>query len=370
MPHEMTPRERVRTAMSRQVPDRVPKGCDFTPAAYDKYLAHVGGELDLDPSIPEQAAKIPGPAEYFDMEVRGVGFMGPDTMPDFRPWFCEDLPDNTGFSEYGTAFVPGTFYHFTRYRFPLENAQTVADIDALPWPDFTPASRHDHLEAQVAALQAEGWYTIGGVGHIFENAWQVRGQEPLFEDMIRRHDIATDIYDRMTEDRAFQARRFCEAGCDSIVCGDDVGMQDRMMFSPAMWRHWLKPRWQYVWQIAKKANPDVQLWYHSDGAIQPIIPDLIEIGLEILNPVQPECMDQAWIKREYGDRLAFWGCVGTQTTMPFGTPEEVRANVKWLIETMGAGGGLYLAPTHVLEPDVPFENVLALMQAIKDFGTY
>jgi uroporphyrinogen decarboxylase len=370
MPAEMTPRERVRTAMSRQMPDRVPKNCDFTPAAYDKYLAHVGAEMGLDPSVPEQAAKIPGPAEYFHMETRGVGFVGPTEMPDFRPWFCEDLPDNTGFSEYGTAFVPGQFYHFARYRFPLETAASLADFDGFPWPDFTPAYRHEHLEADTARLQADGWYVLGGVGHIFENAWQVRGQEQLFEDMIFRPEMAAAIYDRMTEDRAFQARRCCEAGCDCLVCGDDVGMQDRMMMSPAMWRQWLKPRWQYVWEVAKRTNPDVQLWYHSDGAVQPIIPDLIEIGLQILNPVQPECMDQAEIKRLYGDKLAFWGCVGTQTTMPFGTPDEVRANVKWLIDTLGPDGGLLLAPTHVLEPDVPFENVLAFFAALDDFGKY
>jgi uroporphyrinogen decarboxylase len=353
---KMTPRERVRTAMSRQVPDKVPKTADFTPAMYEKFKAAVGEGVSV--------------AEYFGIEVRGVGFRPPRELPDFRPYFREQLPANTIFNEYGTAQVPGTFYHFTRYRFPLEWASSVADYEAYPWPDFTPSYRHAHLEEEVARLQRAGWYVTGGVGHIFEHAWQIRSMEKLFEDLLQRPAMATFLLDKLTEDRAVQARRCAEAGCDCLICGDDVGMQDRMMFSPQMWRQWFKPRWAYVWQVAKRANPEVQIWYHSDGYIEPIIPDLIEIGLEILNPVQPECMDPVRLKRQYGDRLAFWGCVGTQTTMPFGTPAEVKATVKHLIETVGKGGGLLLAPTHVLEPDVPWENVVAFFEAVEEYGRY
>ena len=109
---------------------------------------------------------------------------------------------------------------------------------------------------------------------------------------------------------------------------------------------------------------------HSDGVIDPIIPELIEIGVDILNPVQPECMDPVQLKREYGNELAFWGTIGTQTTMPFGTPEEVKAVVKERIETVGQGGGLLLAPTHVIEPDVPWENVVAFFEAVEEYGRY
>lgn len=367
---EMGRRERVLTALRRQVPDRVPKTADFTPAVYERYKAHVAAERGLDPSDPAQAAQIPSPQEYFGIEVAGVGFAGPAELPDFRLYYREELPPNTSFNEYGTANIPGTFHHFARYRFPLAWATSVKDYEDYPWPDFTPAYRHQHLEADVSRLHAEDWFVTGGVGHIFEHAWQIRSMEKLFEDMIERPEMAAALLDRLTEDRAFMARRCAEAGCDMLVCGDDVGMQDRMMMSPAMWRQWFKPRWRYVWQVAKKANPEVLLWYHSDGYIEPIIPDLIEIGLEILNPVQPECMDPVEIKKRYGDRLAFWGCVGTQTTMPFGTPDEVRATVKHLIETVGLGGGLLLAPTHVLEPDVPWENVLAFFEAVEDYGRY
>jgi len=125
-----------------------------------------------------------------------------------------------------------------------------------------------------------------------------------------------------------------------------------------------------VIESAKEVNPDMLVYYHSDGYIEPIIPDLIEVGVNILNPVQPECMDPTKIKERYGDRLAFFGTIGIQTTMPHGTPEDVRKEVKTRIETVGRGGGLLIAPTHVLEPDVPWENILAFFDAVEEYGKY
>ena len=157
---------------------------------------------------------------------------------------------------------------------------------------------------------------------------------------------------------------------DILFTGDDVGTQHGMMMSPTSWRSWLKPLLAKVIASARAVNPDIPVWYHSDGKIEAIIPDLIEVGVTILNPVQPECMDPARLKKQYGDQLSFWGCVGTQSTMPWGTPEEVRDTVKRLIQTVGEGGGLVIGPTHVLEPEVPWENVLALADAVREFGKY
>jgi len=351
---QMTPRERVWTALGRRVPDRVPKTAGFTPAVQEAF---------------RQATGAGDPAVYFGWEVRGVGFGGPQALPDFGAYFAE-LPPGTPFTEYGVAHVPGSFHHFTRLRHPLQQSTGLADLETYPWPDFTPAHRHVHLEADVAALHEAGSYVQGGVGHIFEDAWQITSMPKLLTDFVQAPEQAAYVLDRITEDRVFMARRLAEAGCDGLSTGDDVGMQDRMMMSPATWRQWFKPRWARVFRAAKEVNPDLQIMYHSDGAIEPIIPDLIEIGLDVLNPVQPECMDPAALKRQYGDRLAFWGTIGTQTTMPFGTPEEVRRVVRERIETVGAGGGLLVAPTHVLEPDVPWENIVAFLAAVEEYGSY
>ena len=142
------------------------------------------------------------------------------------------------------------------------------------------------------------------------------------------------------------------------------------MMSCELWRKWLKPDMRNAIAAAKEINPQVLAYYHSDGVISDIIEDLIEIGVDILNPVQPECIDPVEVKRLYGDRLSFWGTIGTQTTMPFGTPEEIEGKVKEMIEVVGRGGGLCIAPTHMLEPEVPYENLEAFVGAVRKYGGY
>ena len=123
-------------------------------------------------------------------------------------------------------------------------------------------------------------------------------------------------------------------------------------------------------KTARKVKPDILVFYHSDGNPSAVIPDLIQIGVNILNPIQPECMDPATLKEKYGNQLAFWGTIGTQTTFPFGKPEDIKAVVRQRMETVGIGGGLLLGPTHMLEPDVPWENILAFFEAVNEFGYY
>ena len=351
---EMSPRERVTRAMNRQKPDKVPKTANFTATIR---------------TIFEEKTGSTNPTEYFGMEPRSVGFKPTEHQADFSEYF-DELPENAAVSEFGTARVPGDFYHFTSRLYPLEKATSLDDMKDYPWPDMKAEYRHEHLEDAVSKLHDAEFFVSGGVGHIFETAWQIRGMDKLFMDQIDHPEMAAVIYDRITELKQFCARRFAEAGCECLHCGDDVGMQDRLMMSPDMWRAWLKPRFASVIAAGREVNPDIHVFYHSDGYIEPIIPDLIEIGVTILNPVQPECVDPADLKRRYGDSLAFWGTIGTQTTMPFGTPDDVRAVVKERMETVGYDGGLLLAPTHILEPDVPWENIVALFEAIEEYGRY
>jgi uroporphyrinogen decarboxylase len=165
------------------------------------------------------------------------------------------------------------------------------------------------------------------------------------------------------------AERYAAAGCDVLSLGDDVSTQLTMMMKVATWREFIKPRLAKVIEAAKKVKPDILIFYHGDGNLQAIIPELIEIGVEILNPVQPECMDPVTIKKQYGDRLSFWGAIGTQTVMPFGTPQQVREVCEKMIQEVGRGGGLGLAPTHVLEPEVPWENIQSFVDVVKEHNT-
>jgi uroporphyrinogen decarboxylase len=205
---------------------------------------------------------------------------------------------------------------------------------------------------------------------IFEVAWYLRGMENFMVDLIADREFAETLLDAILNIRIGMAEKYARYGIDILMLGDDVSTQLEMMIHPDLWRELIKPRLAKVIRAAKQAKDDVLIFYHGDGNLQTIIPDLIEIGVDILNPVQPECMDLAVIKKQYGGRLSFWGTIGTQTTLPFGTAGDVEEAVKRNIEIIGKAGGLLLAPTHMIEPDVPWENIEAFIGAIKKYGTY
>jgi uroporphyrinogen-III decarboxylase len=149
-----------------------------------------------------------------------------------------------------------------------------------------------------------------------------------------------------------------------IWIGDDVGGQQGMVISPDHWRRYLKPRLAELIASLKALNRDIRIAYHSDGNIYPIIPELIEIGLDVLNPVQPACMDPARLKREFGERLCFWGSIDEQKTLPFGSPANVREEVLTRLTTLGREGGLIIGPTHHVQLDTPLENFWAMVDTV------
>jgi uroporphyrinogen decarboxylase len=344
-----TPRERVLKTLRHEHPGRFPKEMGFTPAAFQKFKSHTGSE---------------DPASYFGMEVRHIGAARTSEVADFSGYYAdEDLPEGTTIDDYGTARVPAGFYHFWGLRFPAKCFSSLAQYEGYPWPTFAaPADAENTVQACHDAGLAVG----GFAGHIWETAWQVRGMNELMMDFLEREDMAAYLLDRIADQVAGVAQGLARAGVDVLQLGDDVGMQDRLMMSPGMWREWLFPRLKRAIDAARAVNPGLHVWYHTDGDVRSIIPGLMEAGVDVLNPVQPECMDPAELRAEYGDSLAFWGCVGTQTTLPFGSPEDVKRTVHHLIETVGASGGLFIAPTHVVEPDVPWPNIAAFFEAIEE----
>jgi uroporphyrinogen decarboxylase len=352
----MSPRERVLTTLRRQRPDRVPKDLALTPPKDAEFRERTDSE---------------SPAEYFGLESRNVG-IGASTNPRDFSAYLGDVPGLTHHDEWGVGAISAGFHHFERMVHPLRSASSPRDIAAYPWPDVLAPYRWATVPGDVRRLQERGHPVSAGPpgsceGSLFETSWYLRGQEQLLIDLHDNPDLATAILDTVNNTMIEGARRLAQAGADILRLGDDVGSQRAMLMSPGTWRTWFKPRLAGLIAAAKQVKPDMLVFFHSDGNIEPIIPDLIEIGLDILNPVQPECMDHIEIKREYGDRLAFWGTIGTQTTMPFGDTEEVRRVVKDRIDTMGPEG-ILLAPTHVLEPDVPWENIVAFVEAVEEYG--
>jgi uroporphyrinogen decarboxylase len=288
---------------------------------------------------------------------------------DFSEYYKDiDIPGDAFIDTRGVLNIPGDMYHFIRYVSPLRNAERLQDIQSFPYPKLEEHTT-DHMADEVKSAHGKGKVTFSHVGHMFEDAWQIRRYEPFLMDMSVNPEWCEFILDRLKERNLSIAQAAARAGVDYIHTGDDVGSQKGMMFSPQQWRRFIKPRWAEVYSAARKIKPDIQIWYHSDGNIEEIIPELIEIGVTILNPVQPECLDPIMVKRKYGDKIIIDGTIGTQTTMPFGTPEDVRNLVRERVETLGYDGALILSPTHVLEPEVPLENINAFLETVKEFGT-
>ena len=352
----MSPRERVLTALRRQRPDRVPKDLQLAPGLHEEFRRRTGAD-DY--------------ADHFRLEPRWAGVSGTCQPRDFSA-YLDDVPDVDHHDEWGVGAIMSGFHHFERMVHPLRNATSPRDIAAYPWPDVLAPYRWRSVADAIASWQDRGYPVSASPpgacgGSLFETCWYLRGQEQLLIDLYDNPDLATALLDTVNNTMIESAHRLAQAGADILRLGDDVGSQRAMLMSPDTWRRWFKPRLAALIRSAKDAKPDILVFYHSDGYIDPVIPDLIEIGLDILNPVQPECMDPAELKRKYGEHLAFWGAIGTQSTMPFGDPDEVRRVVKERIETVGPEG-LLLAPTHVLEPDVPWENVLAFVEAVEEYG--
>jgi uroporphyrinogen decarboxylase len=249
----------------------------------------------------------------------------------------------------------------------LTSAQDARDY---PLPDIDAAYRYEGVSEQVSRLHDRG---LAVAAHmqctIFEIAWYMRSMERLLIDFYEHSTFASVLLDRITALRCAQARHLAASGADVIGFGDDIGSQRGLLMRLSMWRTWIKPCLAQVIDAARETNPDILVFYHSDGNVEAAVADLIDIGVDILNPVQPECMDPAHLKREYGRDLSFWGTIGTQSTFPFGSPDDVVREVRHRIETVGVGGGLMIAPTHMVEPDVPWENIIAMVDTVKNSGS-
>jgi uroporphyrinogen decarboxylase len=285
---------------------------------------------------------------------------------DYRSYFKDmTIPEGVKIESDGVLNLPGSTHHFTHLISPLRNIYDLEDI--MQFPIYKKPEYYDFssMKDRVAQVHQSDKAIIAWVGRFFETSWPLRGYENMLADMLTEPEIADYFLNLQLDWNMAFAEHAVKAGADALYFGDDVGSQKGMTFSADLWRKMIKPKWAKVFSLAKSINKNIVLWYHSCGGIAEIIPDLIEIGLDILNPIQPECMDIYAIQKKYGDKLSFDGGLGTQTVMPFGTPEQVMQETKRLVEVFGANGGYILAPTHVLEPEVPIENIDAFIKTAK-----
>ena len=261
--------------------------------------------------------------------------------------------------KYTTPFGVG---HYTEpVGHPLAEEDAIDDYQA---PDPNRPELYCEAARVIEQFKNEYWIVGVVVTTILETATALRGYMQILKDIIAWPELFERLLDIPYHYHLIAARRLVQLGVDMIWLGDDVGGQKTMLISPAHWRKFLKPRFASMISELKQINPNLKVAYHSDGAIEPIIPELIEIGLDVLNPIQPACMDPAKLKKQYGKNLCFWGSIDEQNTLPFGTPAEVEAEVLRRLLTIGKEGGLIIGPTHNVQLDTPLENFWAMINTI------
>jgi uroporphyrinogen decarboxylase len=259
-----------------------------------------------------------------------------------------------------------TYFEDVLWR-PLERIQDPAEVDDYPFQ--TPAlikldqATLDHVQE----LKQADAVVVGQVPQPFSTNWRLRGMENAMCDLLVNPGMTERIYDRLYAFNTAYCVILAEAQVDVVQIVGDIAMQDRLMMSPKTWRRFDKPRLAELIVQVKRANPDTHVYMHTDGKVTDIIPDLVEVGLEILNPIQPECQDPIEVKQKWGDKLVLHGAVSNQRSIPLGTPQDVKDEVKYLLEHCGKGGGFVIGPANVLLPEYPAENIVAMYRAVSEF---
>jgi len=348
----MNGKERVLTSLRHREPDRVPILCQYTPEIQElleEYTDKKG--LDVNIAMGDDAVIIwEGMVNIFNGEV-GEG--------------------ETYETEWGIHMIKRGIYNEVWYH-PLEKATTPDELRKHPFPK--PVSQ-DLIDRALRIINKYGekCAIVGSVPlTMWEAAVHLRGYQQLLEDMLTNVTMAEILFDRIMEYHFEIAMTLVDLGIDILWMGDDMGTQNGIMLSPDLWRRVFKPRWKLLFEAFKKRKPELFIAYHSDGGIRPIIPDFIEIGLDILNPLQPLCvgMDSFQIKKDFGKDLSFFGGIDIQEALPFGSPREVRKEVITRINAFAPGGGYICGPTHNIQADTPLVNILAMYDTIKTYGRY
>lgn len=381
----MNSRERVKLALNHKEADHVPLDIGGTGVSQIHVTAY--GNLRKHLNLPQRAPKIMFLAEQLaevepdiaDRLETDFVFLLPSPPANFEITFHDQGNYEAFIDEWGIGWKKpkkGGFY-YDMYHHPLAKAENLADFKAYTLPDPLDDHRYKNLRrnAEAAHRQDKAVVLAGPGSGILELYTWLRGFEQFYIDMALNHEFVGYMLDRLVEfKQAYWQRALAELGdLVDVACEhDDLAGQKALLFSPETYRKVLKPRQSKLFGYIKQQAP-VKLFYHTDGAVRPLIGDLIEAGIDILNPVQFSAagMDLKELKQEFGRDLVFWGAgVNTQYVLGTGTPEEIKVDVKRNIETLAPGGGFVFATVHDIQANVPPENIMAMWQAWKTYSVY
>ncbi|MFN2225469.1 MAG: uroporphyrinogen decarboxylase family protein [Anaerolineae bacterium] len=375
----------MQEALNHREPDRVPfdlggTGLSTIHVTAYRALRRYLGLPEVKPQVafvPEQLVRVDEDlAERLQADVRPV-LAGTSSTFEYR--FRDEGSYQAYRDEWGIGWrmpVDGGFY-YDMYHHPLADAGSLEELEAHPFPDPLDDGRFAPLRAQAEAAAARGKAVAlagpcAGIAEVY--SW-LRGYEEYYVDLARHKDWVGAMLDRLVAFKsAYWQRALAEVGdlVDMVVEADDLGAQHAPLMSPRTYRQVIQPRHKQLFSFIKAQAP-VKVFYHTCGAVRRLIPDLIEAGIDILNPVQISAggMDPAELKREFGRDLVFWGGgVDTQGVLGTATPAEVKDHVRQNIEALAPGGGFVFAAVHDIQPNVPPENIVAMWEAWREYGVY
>lgn len=378
-------RERLLAALNHQPPEHVPFDLGGAQVTGIHHLAYRAARqaLGLPPVEPQICDYIQGLALPDDDFIRALGISTRGLYAlNSHNWNVreEDAGDYWAYhDEWGiTHHRPKeNGLYFSIVRVPLNGLEvTPADIAAHPWPNLADPRRIAGLKSLAQRYRAEGFAVVlkDPFAGIFEMSQRIVGMEAMMMLMALNPAVAGALFDKLLELKlAFWEMALPELArwVDVVTYADDYGTQHSQLISPAMFRKQLKPRLKTLFARIRQLAPHTKQFFHSDGNVRPILPDFIEIGVDILNPIHVAAtgMEPVALKRDFGRDLVFWGGgVDTQSVLPTGTPQQVRDDVRRNLEALAGGGGYVFAAVHNVQADVPPENFVAMWQAWQDFG--
>lgn len=367
----MTHRERLLAALDHREPDRVPmdlgtaRFTGMVKEAYEslcRYLGfgEVGPLIDRMQQLYEIDERV---LEYLDVDARAVALGAPDRNRE------EIYPDGRWKDEWGVTRVQPPGCHFYELaESPLAGPITAEAIARYPMPDPTDPGRFRGLRERALRLRQTTDYAVmfNARFHLVHQTQYLRGFEDWYCDLAGDHELFRCLMEAVAENLiAMNSRALEEIGdlVDVVAMGDDIGLQDRPVCSVPLYRKLIRPFQERIVETIRRYT-NAKILYHTCGSVYHYINDFIEIGIDALNPVQVSArhMEPERLKREFGDRISFWGGIDSQHLLPTGTPQEVAAGVRRMFEIMGPGGGWVLAAVHNIQPDVPPENVIAMFE--------
>ena len=375
----LTSRQRVLTALDHKEADRVPidvgGGCStsISVEGYDRLKDFL--------HMPGKGEKLSELFRIAKLDENVLQFLGSDCRPivlgpraNWKPPQSEPgtLVDEFGITWKQIPYKSG--FYWEAVGNPLAQA-SLEDLDAYPWPATEDPGFTLGLADEIKALYETDYAIVADSGYqsIWEPAYLMRGFGKLLTDMLRNPEIASKIMSKILEINISITGQFLDVVgpyIQVIRTSDDLATQENLMFPPELYRKMLKPLQKKFFDFIK-SKTKAKIFYHSCGNVAPVIEDLVETGVDIINPVQVSALgDTARLKSAFGEKVVFWGGIDTQEVLPRGSPEDVEVEVRHRIRDLAPGGGFVLAAVHNIQPDVQPQNIIAMVNAAKKFGQY